>query len=242
MVAKIFLYINLTFLINLFTSYFILLYMNGKELSPEWIEAKELERTHHVIREMDSLGADFTYKGKSISAQELLQLPFSQVKEALIETKLALGSQKILELYADRLVESDQMWHDISKNSVKGRNLQAAYVDVDVDGLTLGDFFAFNQGLNKMGDQALPFKIHPEHFVFAGVHGGQEVMELIGEYGQPTYQKIFISLDAEKLVVPDANIKRITLLLKCYPFLFILVYLGLDRHLEVPHQVPRLQA
>lgn len=67
------------------------------------------------------------------------------------------------------------MWHDISKNSVKGRNLQAAYVDVDVDGLTLGDFFAFNQGLNKMGDQALPFKIHPEHFVFAGVHGGQEV-------------------------------------------------------------------
>ena len=85
------------------------------------------------------------------------------------------------------------MRHGISKNSVKGRNLQAAYVD----GLTLGNFFAFNQGLNKMGDQALPFKIHPEHFVFAGVHGGQEVMELIGEYGQPTYQKIFISLDAE---------------------------------------------
>ena len=58
-----------------------------------------------------------------------------------------------------------------------------------------------------MGDQALPFKIHPEHFVFAGVHGGQEVMELIGEYGQPTYQKIFISLDAEKPVVPDADTK-----------------------------------
>jgi len=44
-----------------------------------------------------------------------------------------------------------------------------------VDGFTLRDFFAFNQGLNKMGDQELPFKIHPEHFVFAGVHGGQEV-------------------------------------------------------------------
>lgn len=62
------------------------------------------------------------------------------------------------------------MRHGISKNSVKGRNLQAAYVD----GFTLRDFFAFNQGLNKMGDQALPFKIHPEHFVFAGIHGGQE--------------------------------------------------------------------
>ena len=63
------------------------------------------------------------------------------------------------------------MRHGISKNSVKGRNLQAAYVD----GFTLRDFFAFNQGLNKIGDQELPFKIHPEHFVFAGVHGGQEV-------------------------------------------------------------------
>ena len=58
-----------------------------------------------------------------------------------------------------------------------------------------------------MGDQALPSKVHPEHFVFAGVHGGQEVMKLIGEYGQPTYQKIFISLDAEKPVIPDADTK-----------------------------------
>ena len=95
------------------------------------------------------------------------------------------------------------MRHGISKNSVKGRNLQAAYVD----GLTLGNFFAFNQELNKMGDEALPFKIHPEHFIFAGVHGGQEVMKLIEEYGQPTYQKIFISLDAEKPVIPDADTK-----------------------------------
>ena len=38
------------------------------------------------------------------------------------------------------------------------------------------------------GDQALPLKF-TWYFVFAGVHGGQEVMDLIGEYGQPTYQK-----------------------------------------------------
>ena len=30
---------------------------------------------------------------------------------------------------------------------------------------------------------------------------------MIGEYGQPTYQKIFISLDAEKTGVPDADTK-----------------------------------
>ena len=88
-----------------------------------------------------------------------------------------MGSEKILELYANKLAESDNMWHEIASKTVKGHNLQSAYVDVDVDGLTLGDFLAFNQELNKMVDPALPFKIHPEHFVFAGVYGGQEVTE-----------------------------------------------------------------
>lgn len=30
---------------------------------------------------------------------------------------------------------------------------------------------------------------------------------MIGEYGQPTYQKIFISLDTEKTGVPDVDTK-----------------------------------
>jgi len=90
-----------------------------------------------------------------------------------------LRSEKILELYANKLAESDNIWHEIASKTVKGHNLQSAYVDVDVDGLTLGDFLAFNQELNKMVDPALPFKIHPEHFVFAGVHGGQEIMEML---------------------------------------------------------------
>ena len=60
----------------------IRMHMNGKELSPEWIQEKELERTHHVIQEMDDLGADFTYKGKSITVDTLFSLPFKEVKAA----------------------------------------------------------------------------------------------------------------------------------------------------------------
>ena len=78
---------------------------------------------------------------------------------------------------------------------------------MDADGLTLGDFLAFNQSLNKMTDPALPFKIHPEHFVFAGVHGGQEVMEMVGQYGEPTYQKLFIHPGAEKPTPLDDDTK-----------------------------------
>ncbi|WP_314455100.1 hypothetical protein [uncultured Actinomyces sp.] len=181
--------------------------LNGQALTREWIESKELERTHHVVQEMADLGAEFTYKGQPISPEDLLALPFESAKEALIETKLTLGKDSILRLYESKLVESDEMWRTIVANTVKGRNLQPAYVEVDVDGLTLGDFLAFNQSLNKMTDPALPFKIHPEHFVFAGVHGGQEVMEMVGQYGEPTYQKLFIHPGAEKPTALDDDTK-----------------------------------
>ena len=181
--------------------------LNGQPLTREWIASKELERTHHVVREMADLGAEFTYRGQPISSEDLLELPFESAKEALIETKLTLGKDSILKLYESKLAESDEMWRSIVANTVKGRNLQPAYVEVDADGLALGDFLAFNQSLNKMTDPALPFKIHPEHFVFAGIHGGQEVMEMVGQYGEPTYQKLFIHPGAEKPTPLDDDTK-----------------------------------
>ena len=181
--------------------------LNGQPLTREWIASKELERTHHVVREMADLGAEFTYRGQPISSEDLLALPFESAKEALIETKLTLGKNSILKLYESKLAESDEMWRSIVANTVKGRNLQPAYVEVDADGLALGDFLAFNQSLNKMTDPALPFKIHPEHFVFAGIHGGQEVMEMVGQYGEPTYQKLFIHPGAEKPTPLDDDTK-----------------------------------
>lgn len=181
--------------------------LNGQPLTRQWIESKEMECIHHIVREMEELGAEFTHKSQPISPKDLLALPFEPAKEALIEAKLTLGKDSILKLYESKLAESDKMWRSIVANTVKGQNLQPAYVEVDVDGLTLGDFLAFNQSLDKMTDPALPFKIHPEHFVFAGIHGGQEVMEMVGQYGEPTYQKLFIHPDAEKPVALDDDKK-----------------------------------
>ncbi|MGT2959662.1 hypothetical protein [Streptococcus caballi] len=48
---------------------------------------------------------------------------------------MALGNEGILNLYQEPLAQSDAMWKEIVKDTVKGRNLQPAYVDVDVDGL-----------------------------------------------------------------------------------------------------------
>lgn len=153
------------------------------------------------------MGATFIYEGNEISLDSLLKLPLVEARKALIKTKVKLGDEGILNLYKEQLKESDKMWYEIASKTVKGRNLQPSYVDVDVDGHTLGEFLAFNQVLNKMTDPTLPFKIHPEHFVFAGVHGGQEVMEMVGQYGNPTYQKLFIHPDAPKPVPVDSDTK-----------------------------------
>lgn len=118
-----------------------------------------------------------------------------------------LQKKGILKLYESKLRESDKMWHAVAAGTAKGRNLQPAYVDVEVEGLTLGDFLVFNQSLNKMTEPALPFRIHSEHCVFAGIHGGQEVMEMVGQYGEPTYQKLFIHTNAEKPVELDPDTK-----------------------------------
>lgn len=98
-----------------------------------------------------------------------------------------LGKDHILKFYGKKLAKSDVMWHEIVANTAKGRDLQSAYIKIDVDGLTLGDFLVLNQSLNKVADPALPFKVHPKHLILASVHGGQEVMEMVGQYGEPIY-------------------------------------------------------
>lgn len=87
------------------TDFSIKMTLNGKPLTREWIESKELERIHHVFKEMTDLGANFTYQGRPVSLSDLLALPFESAKEALIETKLALGKDHILKLYEKKLAE-----------------------------------------------------------------------------------------------------------------------------------------
>ena len=97
--------------------------LNGQPLTRQWIESKEMERIHHVVREMAELGAEFTHKSQAISPKDLLALPFEPAKEALIEAKLTLGKDSILKLYESKLAESDKMWRSIVANTVKGQNL-----------------------------------------------------------------------------------------------------------------------
>lgn len=180
--------------------------IDGRTLTQDDIHAIEFERIKHVFRDMSALGAQLhDATGADMTLEQALALPFAKAKEALVVTKVRLGREGILNLYKDRLAQSDEMWHRIAAETVKGRNMQPAYVEVDVDGVTIGDFIAYNRALNKNGDTTAPFYIHPEHFVFEAKDGGQYVMETVGEYQEPTFQFLYLGPNPTKPVEEDAD-------------------------------------
>lgn len=182
--------------------------IDGKKFTAKDVRDLEFNRIRHVFTELNQLGGTlYDSNGNQITLNKALSFDFEEAKTALVQTKVTLGPDQILELYKEKLEESDNLWREISANTVKGRNMQHAFVEVDVDGVTLGDFITYNQQLNKSGDTTAPFYIHPEHFVFLPKDGGQYVMETVGMYKEPVYQFIKITPDAKKPIPEDADTK-----------------------------------
>lgn len=139
-------------------------------------------RIHHVFREMSQLGGTLrNAAGEIIKLEDALELPFVDAKEALVQTKIALGSDGILRLY-------------------KGK-----HAEIDVDGVTVGDFTAYNHSLNKKGENTAPFYIHPEHFFSAAKNDSQYVMETAGMYKEPIYQFLKMGDNPQKTIPEDPD-------------------------------------
>ena len=180
--------------------------IDGKEVSAKLVREIEFERIRHVFSEMHELGATLVdANGKSISLDEALALEFADAKRSLIQTKLSLGPQRILKLYKEPLAQTDALWHQVSANAEKGRNMQPCIVEMDVDGVTVGDFVAYNRYLNTSGDTTAPLAIHPEHFVFEAKDGGQVVMENVGTYKEPTFQFLKMNPQAKRAIPEDVD-------------------------------------
>ena len=180
--------------------------IDGKELSTEQVREIEHERIKHVFAEMHELGATLLdANGKSISLEKALALGFEDAKQSLIKTKLELGPKRILQLYKNPLAQTDALWHEVSAHAEKGSNMQPCIVEMDVDGVTIGDFIAYNRYLNTSGDTTAPLYIHPEHFVFEAKDGGQVVMENVGTYKEPTYQFLKMDPHAKHAIPEDAD-------------------------------------
>ena len=84
--------------------------------SQEMIEAFEFERNKHVLQEMIYLGADVKDNGKSLSYGDINFLSKADAARINLNTKVALGTDRLLELYKDQIKQTDQMWKRIVEN------------------------------------------------------------------------------------------------------------------------------
>lgn len=162
--------------------------VDGRVVPEQEILDMELSRYHHVFRIFDDKQVPISLNNKVLKLSELLDLSLEDAKVALASTREAMGKEKTLEVFKPEIERGDIMWKEIAASSPAGRNYQEAYVEVEIENISLVQFMLFNQGLMKTNNLYLPSKIHPEHYYFdADKTGRQVIIETFGMYKDPSY-------------------------------------------------------
>lgn len=177
------------------------------EVSQEEIKKVELQRYKKVLSDLFEHGVTPTLNGIGLSSKFINTIELEKAREVLAETKEKLGRKGIYNLYKKELEESDRMWCKIAANSRTRENLQSGIVEVEVKGLTLQQFSAFNHSIDALNSLALPSRIHPEHYSFESFPGGQIIIETFGMYKNPSYLKLEILKSEEGFmpITPDSD-------------------------------------
>lgn len=178
--------------------------VDGQKISQEEIQKVELERYHHVFEEFQTKNIPITLNQQVIPVEKLNELTLEDAKEALAQTKEAIGKAGMLNYYHDEIQESDQMWENIAANATG--KMKQAIVEVETENISLIQFMLFNQSLAKENNLYLPSKIHPEHYYFdAGKGGTQTIVETFGMYKQPSYLHLVPGDHIQKPIQTDAD-------------------------------------
>lgn len=170
------------------SNYEIIFKVDGKIITQEKIREVELSRYHLVFKEMYEHEITPLLHGAAITKNVAEQMDLDDLKECLAETRENLGRERIREIYKKDLEKGDEMWHEIARNSIKGKHLQAGLVEVETKGISLEQFMVCNQNIAKNNNLTDASNMHPEHYSFeAGAGGTQIIIEKFGMYKYPTY-------------------------------------------------------
>ncbi|CAH1856818.1 hypothetical protein R078131_01476 [Convivina intestini] len=188
------------------TDYHIKFTVDGQVITEKEIQAMELSHYHKVFHEFSEKKIVIRLDERPLSLDECLALSLDDAKEALAQTKEAIGKDGMLAYYHDEIQSSDQMWTEIASQANANQPLQEAIVEVETENISLIQFMLFNQSLAKENNLYLPSKIHPEHYYFdAGKGGTQTIVETFGMYRNPSYLHLVPGNDLPKPIPTDAD-------------------------------------
>ncbi|WP_430611651.1 hypothetical protein [Enterococcus sp. DIV0876] len=185
---------------------------NGQNISFAEVQHIAAKRAVHVLQEMSELGANLYLDNKKLDPNTIYTLSDLDLLQACSESKKQLGRQGILDLYADKLAKSRQMWHEIAEKS-DDKNFKLSHVTVEVDGID--PELVAKQMVTSSSDELnidIAYHLAPDHFVFDLIGNTQEVMETIGHYKEPTWFQLQLATekqgpkkDPECLAAPKAQ-------------------------------------
>lgn len=180
--------------------------INNEQVTWEETNRWAVKRAVHVLQQISDLGAELFLGNQVLDKNRIHTLSNNEILQACTDTKMKLGKQGILDLYAPILQNTDKMWHNIKAKS-QG-NYKEAHTWVEAKGVNPKEIINLIMADNDQDLMALAYKLHPEHYL-GGINTdkSQEVMETIGAYKEPTYftLKIVANPTDEAPVTPDPN-------------------------------------
>ncbi|MEK5199675.1 hypothetical protein LFT63_11810 [Staphylococcus sp. FSL H8-0121] len=158
--------------------------VNGREVRWEEIKHWKSICAAHVLQELIDLGQDVYLNQQVLTHQNFYQLTEDELIQAAIESKLALGTDKILEIYDERLNESDAIWKTFVQCTPKYSSFKERHVIIGVEGINPTTVSNIDQesGMSLEGS----YSLHPE---LSQKDNMQLVMETFGNYKHPSLFK-----------------------------------------------------
>ncbi|WP_125704213.1 hypothetical protein [Lacticaseibacillus daqingensis] len=183
--------------------------IDGNKYSQSMIEAFEFERNKHVLHEMIHLGVDVLDDGQPVS---YLDVDFMSKKDAArvsLETRMRLGTDKLLDLYQDEIARTDRMWKDIVANYDSNAPTMPCITTMHVKGVTMDDL---GEGLMAaMAGDSSSLAANPEHYGHVMANDVPTGFEGMGMFGGPNLMQIVFAPETKLPIKIDADYMPFTI-------------------------------
>lgn len=156
--------------------------IDGEKYTEKQLARYQYERTLHALHELKGWGVDVKNNGKSLSHIDINWLEPQVAEAVLLETKLSLGSEKMVEVFQEAISDSERRWREYSRD-FKPENCHVGVTEIRVKGVSYAEAAAVIGGAS---DTARALAAFPEHYIVQGdITKGQQGMEVFGCFGEP---------------------------------------------------------
>lgn len=168
--------------------------VDGTEWKATHLERLAYERNLHALHQMKRHGFQIEDDGHILSDDDIDYLTMEKAWEVSVNTRANYSGEEVIELYADSMKRSDELWRQLAFD--QNKPMKVSHCNMLVEGLSVEQFMAIMQIMQD--DIRVALASHPEHFAGSITQEKLLVVEPFGMYGTPTLCTVMVC-DASEL-------------------------------------------